>query len=175
MEDLERLSTPLNCRRDSNSVFKTPYYSNQERPSTYSAGARFFTGPFNAHANRERAMRILEAEPKALNNEQLHELIVSLQRSERDFEKRLAGQVGALERAGRMHGSDPVYQSLFFLLRKFTKQLGRAEKEVASRDVDMSASVLPRGRAHSQSIQRRFDRRAVEQSSPPSNFARAMP
>jgi len=93
-------------------------------------------------------MRILETEPKELDSEQLYELIASLRRSQKDFEKRLAGHVSALERAGRMHGSDPVYQSLFFLLRKFTKQLGRAEKEVASRDVDMSTSVLRRERSH---------------------------
>ena len=66
-------------------------------------------------------MRILETEPKVLNDEQLHESIVSLRRSEQDFEKRVPEQVAALERAGRRHGSDPVYQPLVFLLRKFTQ------------------------------------------------------
>lgn len=96
-------------------------------------------------------MRILEAEPKALNNGQLHELIGSLRRDERDFQKRVTDQVTALERAGRMHGSDPVYQSLFFLLRKFSKQLRRAEEELARRDSDVRA--WPRGRPHSEAVE----------------------
>ena len=95
-------------------------------------------------------MRILEVEPKQLNNEQLHELIASLRYSEEDFERRLAGQVSALERAGRMHTSDPVYQSLFFLLRKFTKQRERVEKEMARRDLDMRVSPPMEDRVPSQ-------------------------
>jgi hypothetical protein len=86
-------------------------------------------------------MRVLEAEPKELNNEHLHELAASLQRSRKDLENRVAGQVTALQRAGRMNESDPVYQSLFFLLRKFTNQLMRAEQELTRRDSDMRASV----------------------------------
>lgn len=93
-------------------------------------------------------MRVLEAEPKELNNEHLRELADSLRRSGKDLEKRVAGQVTALQRAGRMHESDPVYQSLFFLLRKFTKQLTRAEQELTRRDSDMSSSVKSRGRSH---------------------------
>jgi hypothetical protein len=119
-------------------------------------------------------MRILETEPQELNNEQLHELIVSLRRSEADFDKRLAGQKGALERANGLHESDPVYQSLFFLMRRFTKQLRRAEKELARRDMDMSASVSPRARSRGESIQHRSNLRAVEQSAPPLQFAKAM-
>jgi len=93
-------------------------------------------------------MRVLEAEPKELNNEHLQELAASLRRYGEDLEKRVAGHVTALQRAGRMHESDPVYQSLFFLLRKFTKQLMRAEQELTRRDSDMRASVKLRGRSH---------------------------
>ena len=93
-------------------------------------------------------MRVLEAEPKELNNEHLQELARSLRRYGADLEKRVAGHVTALQRAGRVHESDPVYQSLLFLLRKFTKQLMRAEQELARRDPDMKISVESPGRSH---------------------------
>ena len=120
-------------------------------------------------------MRILEAEPKQLDNKQLQELIVSLRRSESDLRKRLAGQVAVLEGAGRMRPSNPVYQSLYFLLQKFSKQLSRAEREVEARGVEMNASRRQGGRTHIESNQRDFDPRTVKQATLPSNLPQALP
>lgn len=78
-------------------------------------------------------MRTLEATPEQLNEAKLRESIDRLRHAEQDLQKRVADQVVALERAGGMHNSHPVYQSLFFLHRNLSKQLRRAEKELSRR------------------------------------------
>jgi hypothetical protein len=88
-------------------------------------------------------MRILEADPAQLDTVQLNELIESVRRGEKDFQTRVAAQATSLELAGRMHISEPVYQSLVSLLRKYTRQLGRAERELSRRAGRVSAAASP--------------------------------
>ena len=48
-------------------------------------------------------------------------------------QSRLAEHASALELRGHMHGSNPVYKKLWFLLDKVSKQLRRAEEELLIR------------------------------------------
>lgn len=92
---------------------------------------------------RDHEMRILEEEPRRLDDTELQNLIRALRRTEQDFRSRVAEQVSALASPEHMHGSNPVYKSLRFMLDKVSKQLRRAEEELSIR-----ASVSARDRPH---------------------------
>lgn len=71
---------------------------------------------------------------KEMDNRSLREWIDRSKAIELDLQERLAKQVSLLECRGRMHGSEPVYQALFFTLAKLRQQLKDAEKEMSIRE-----------------------------------------
>ena len=96
-------------------------------------------------------MRILEEEPRRLDDTELQSLIRALRRTEQDFQSRLEQQASALEPSGHMHGSNPVYKTLWFMLDKVSKQLRRAEEELSIR-ASASARDRPHARGRTETI-----------------------
>jgi hypothetical protein len=73
-------------------------------------------------------------ELRTINDAALHRLMDRLQRSESDFRERLAERLDAL----RDHGapiSDPLYQRIFFTLKRLDVQRAEADRELARRVV----------------------------------------
>ena len=54
-----------------------------------------------------------------------------LTRAERDLRDRVAVRISALERAGRSHLSDPLYQRLWFALEGVREDLRSAQEGLA--------------------------------------------
>jgi hypothetical protein len=71
---------------------------------------------------------------KEVDNRSLREWIDRSKAIELDLQERLAKRVSLLQCSGRMHGSEPVYQALFFALAKLRQQLKDAEKEMSIRE-----------------------------------------
>jgi hypothetical protein len=63
----------------------------------------------------------------AMNYTGRREQIPRLRREEQDLRDRLARHVSTLDREGREHRSDPLYQSLASVLAKIRRQLAADE------------------------------------------------
>ena len=73
-------------------------------------------------------------ELKTINDAALHRLVGRLQRNELDFQERLALRRDALRDPGAPI-SDPLYQKIFFTLKRLKVQRAGAERELARRVV----------------------------------------